>query len=79
MLKNPKLVKRLSSLVVSLIGMIGITRICTPYSEYVFENEGEEITITMLTVVDEVTIDEKDFLRTLLNPILTSSSGKSDS
>ena len=68
MLKNPK-VKRLSSLVVSLIGMIGITRICTSSSEYVFENEGEEITITMLTVEDEVTIDEKDFLRTLLtNP-----------
>lgn len=76
---SKNLEERLSSLVVSLIGMIGITRICTPYSEYVFENEGEKITITMLTVVDEVTIDEKDFLRTLLNPILTSSSGKSDS
>ena len=69
MLKNPKLVKRLSSLVVSLIGMIGITRICTPSSEYVFEDEGEKITITMLTANDEVTIDENDFLRTLLNPI----------
>lgn len=73
MLKNPK-VKRLSSLVVSLIGMIGITRICTPYAEIVFE-EGQ---ITFLTANDEISVCEEEFLCTLFE-LGISLSGKSDS
>ena len=73
MLKNPK-VKRLSSLVVSLIGMIGITRICTPSAEIVFE-EGQ---ITFLTANDEISVCEEEFLCTL-SELEISLSGKSDS